>query len=298
MQRRFNIKMSFLICLVMLATVSAGHADELVFESRFVWHNDAEGFGGFSGIEVSDDGKNFVAISDRGRIATGHFQRENNQIAGISQFTFNRLRGVNGDLLNNRNVDSEGLAQALNGDLFISFEAFHRVRKYAFAKQKAASLPDFSGFDELQNNSGMEALAIDARGVLYSIPERSGAWEKPFPVFRYHQGQWDASLTIPRRDKFLPVGADFGPDGRFYLLERDFTWYLGFSNRIRVFTLGPDGFDSEQTLLTTERGAYGNLEGLSVWQDATGQLRLTMIGDDNFSMLLETEIVEYRLVEG
>ena len=33
----------------------------------------------------------------------------------------------------------------------------------------------------------------------------------------------------------------------------------------------------------------------SVWRDSAGDLRATMIADDNFSIFLSTEIVEYRL---
>jgi hypothetical protein len=42
-------------------------------------------------------------------------------------------------------------------------------------------------------------------------------------------------------------------------------------------------------------GVQDNLEGLSVWRDIAGQIRLTLISDDNFRLLQRTEIVEYVL---
>ena len=39
-------------------------------------------------------------------------------------------------------------------------------------------------------------------------------------------------------------------------------------------------------------GTFDNLEGLSVWTDETGALRLTMISDDNYNRFQETQIVE------
>ena len=94
-----------------------------------------------------------------------------------------------------------------------------------------------------------------------------------------------------RCSAFLPVGADVGPDGRFYLLERDFTG-VGFRTRIRSFA--PD-FTGERLLLEAANATHDNLEGISVWTDPEGDLRLTLISDDNFRFFQRTEIVEYRL---
>ena len=118
---------------------------------------------------------------------------------------------------------------------------------------------------------------------------------KPFPVYRFRNGVWDQPFILPRRGYFLAVAADIGPDGRFYLLERQFFGLLGFGSRVRRFTMSPDGLSKEETLLQTTPGQHDNLEGLSVWRDASGTLRLTMISDDNFLFLQRTEIVEYRV---
>ena len=158
-------------------------------------------------------------------------------------------------------------------------------------------MPSPPGFARLQTNSGLEALAIDAGGALYAIPERSGAWERPFPVFRLRDGRWDRSLSLRRDGTFLVAGADFGPDGRLYLLERDFRWLRGFATRIRRFDLGPGGFGAEALLLETPFGALDNMEGISVWRDDAGRTRVTLISDDNFFALQRTVIVEYLLVE-
>ena len=93
---------------------------------------------------------------------------------------------------------------------------------------------------------------------------------------------------------FLPVSADIGPDGRFYLLERNFGLF-GFRSRLRRWELTEKGPVGEQTLLQTSSGRHDNLEGLSVWRDHSGSLRATMISDDNFRSLQRTELVEYAL---
>ena len=52
-----------------------------------------------------------------------------------------------------------------------------------------------------------------------------------------------------------------------------------------------------ETLLETRAGRHDNLEGIAVWRDATGNLRPTLVSDDNRSMLQRTEVVDYRIEE-
>jgi len=132
-------------------------------------------------------------------------------------------------------------------------------------------------------------------GALYTMPERSGGASRPFPVYRYRDGEWTRPFSIPRRGPFLPVGADFGPDGRLYLLERHLGGISGFLSRVRSFRIDGDLLLDERPVLETSAGQHDNLEGIAVWKDKGGHIRLTMVSDDNFFILQRTELVEYRL---
>lgn len=278
-------------------SIAATPDDTARFQQSFGWKIDDPAFGGFSGIELAADGAHFTAISDRGHFVTGQFIRENGKISRISSTLPLPLRGTEGTLQTREfRTDSEGLALRDDGRLFVSYEGFHRVWAY-LSMTRAAWLPRHPDFEALQNNSSLEALAVDKRGWLYTLPERSGALTRPFPVYRYRDGAWDTALSIPRRGGFLAVGADVGPDGRFYLLEREFTG-IGFRSRVRRFDLSPRGFSRETTLLETPVGRHDNLEGLTVTFDAGGRIRLTMISDDNFRFFQRTEIVEYLVPPG
>ncbi len=90
------------------------------------------------------------------------------------------------------------------------------------------------------------------------------------------------------------MGADFGHDGRLYVLERGFNG-LGFRTRVRSFDISNGIAGDEKVLFNKGIGRHDNLEGISVWRDAAGLIRLTMISDDNFRFLQQTEIVEYAL---
>ncbi len=267
------------------------------FLSRYVWERPDPVHGGFSGIELRADRAGFIAISDRGRIAQGRLVREDGLIAGVADLQFERLRDRKGNPVATRIEDAEGLALAPDGSLYVSFEGAHRVWRYPAFGAAAQALPSHPDFAGLQMNSSLEALAIDTTGAVFTLPERSGSLSRPFPLYRFKDGRWTVPYQVPRVGEHLPVGADFGPDGKLYLLERRFSGLLGFSSRIRRFTLGPKGALGEETLLTTPNLTHGNLEGLTVWRDRAGAIRLTLIEDDNFSMFQRTQFVEYRVTE-
>ncbi len=276
--------------LVLALACSAATADRAVLRGAFVWDADDPAFGGFSGIEVTESGRSFIALSDRGYLARGSFQRSDGQITGATLESLVRLRGRARVPLSLAESDSEGLALGPDGRLFISFEWTHGLREVISDLGETGPLLTTPDFDTLQDNSSLEALAIDGDGALYTIPERSGLYTRPFPVYRYRDGVWDQPFALPRRGSFLVSGADIGPDGRLYVLERDFIG-LGFRSRVRRFEMDGTG---EVTLLETGLFTHDNLEGISVWQDGD-DLVMTMISDDNFRSLQRTEIVEYLL---
>ncbi|MDQ7070989.1 MAG: esterase-like activity of phytase family protein [Rhodobacterales bacterium] len=263
------------------------------FLGSYEWTSEAEGFGGFSGLELSSDGRGFVAISDRGQITRGHIIRDSEEIVRVTFDPLQPLVDVAGAPLIGKDADAEGIAVDSNGRVFVSFELGQHVYAYGDLAEPAVKLPQHADFPNMIKNSGLEALAIDRNGQLYTLPERSGHKARAFPVYRYHAGKWDIPFRIPRVDDFLPVGADFGPDGWFYLLERDFTG-LGFRSRVRRFDVRDDRINAVEVLLETSTGTHDNLEGLAVWE-AEGEIRLTMISDDNFKFFQRTELVEYAV---
>ncbi len=278
------------LCLMALATPLRG--GEAVYVGSYTWPAAEHGAGGFSGLEVDADGQGFTAISDRGLILSGRFTRAAGRITGVAADAPALLRGIDGARQSKAGGDSEGLALDADGRIFVSFEGGNRVWTY-LTPDAATRMPRPEAFRQMQGNSGLEALAIDHRGRLFTLPERSGRLDRPFPVWRF-DGAWSQPFAIPRDGGFKPVGADFGPDGRFYLLERLFSGF-GFRTRVRVFTLTESGVTSEETLLTTRLRRHDNLEGIAVWRDGDGLIRLTMVSDDNFRAFQRTEFVEYRL---
>jgi len=286
------------LALALAACSSQAASPRMTLESELTWNEEAADFGGFSGLAVAPGGVDFQVVSDRGAWAKASFERDaEGRLSGVALRDNGTLRSIAGNELGGEDTNAEALVLDAEGRAYVSFEAFHRVRRYEDLAGPAAKVPPHPDFAKLQFNSGIEALAIDAAGTLYAVPERSGRLDRPFPVYRLRDGRWDKQLTIRRDGAFLVTDATFGPDGRLYLLERDFTWLGGFRTRVRRFELGPDGFAAEATLLETGLGELDNMEGIAVWQDQQRRTRVILLSDDNFFPLQRTMFAEYLVAD-
>lgn len=267
------------------------------FAGSFTWEKTNEAYFGFSGLEVSDDGTSFTVLGDSSQVIRGTIARDaRGAIESVTVQSVASLRSTDGkDIRGTRFEDAEGLAALPDGSFAVSFEGQHRVNLYPAIDAPAKPLPKPRAFAMFETNAGLEALAADEDGTLYALPERSGGLTRNFPVFRYRDGAWDIPFEVPRLGHYLPVGADFGPDGYFYLLERRFLGLLGFSTRIRQFSIDGDRISEGRVVLQTPPRLHDNLEGLSVWRDPAGDIRFLMVSDDNNLPVQTTEFVEYRL---
>jgi hypothetical protein len=289
------MRIALLLLGLACAACAAGAASpRMTLDAKVGWSEDGDDFGGFSGLALAPDGRGFTVVSDRGAWARGRLERDaDGRLTGVALVDNGRLRGIDGTLLAGPDLDAEALLVDAEGAAWVSFEQFHRIRRYPDLAGPAERGPVHPDFRRLQSNSGLESLAMDDEGTLYAIPERSGDFDRPFPAYRWRDGRWLDTLGLSRDGPFLVSDATFGPDGRLYLLERDFEWLGGFRTRVRRFELGPDGFDSGTTLLETRFGELDNMEGIAVWRDPEGRTRVLLLSDDNFFLLQRTVFAEY-----
>ncbi|THD76657.1 esterase-like activity of phytase family protein [Thalassobius vesicularis] len=293
MRQRLAIAVIFLALLVGLADRRPFDPGPALLDRVLDLPRDRSRLGGYSGLHLAEDGAEFVIVSDRGRVLRGSLLREGGHLSGVRAKPILSLRDTRGKPVRGMANDAEGVAVAPDGTLFVSFEGAHQILAYPVGETTGARIETPIFFATLPSNGGLEALAIDPEGRLITIPERSFRRNRATPVYRQDVDGWTELPGYVRSHGFLPVGADVGPDGRLYILERHFAG-LGFASRVRSFALGPELSDARLILRTPAR-RHGNLEGLSVWRDGQGQIRLTMISDDNFLALLPGQIVEYIL---
>lgn len=211
-------------CLSLGLTLWAGaiSAQTLEFVSATPITAEAATLGGLSAIETTD-GSTALTVSDRGQFFDLTLERDT---AG----NITAARAAPSAKFTPSEHDTEGLAIGPSG-AFAAFEGPATVRHI-----NGAALPRHPDFRKMGSNAALEALAIDAQGRLFTLEESTGGADVPFALYMFSQGVWSKPHSIPRQHGFFPVGADFGADGRLYLLERQFTPF-GFRSQIRRFDL-------------------------------------------------------------
>jgi len=260
--------------------------------------DDQEWMGGFSGIEVDATGTAFHVVTDRGQIVKGSLSRQGGKLSQVAFEAHQPLVDKDGLVQKFPHTDAEGLAVDTQGRTFVSFEFAHRVLFYD-TWESDARWPSYTrSWRAFANNQGLEALAISGDGTLFTIPEKINNGASESLVYRRSPtGPWTQPFTLPVDQNYKPVGADFGPDGRLYILERGL-YPFGFYSRVRTMAVSDQGFEDIQTVLQTRLGAHGNLEGITVWRDPSGFITLTMVSDNNFLPFSRSQIVEYVLQDG
>ena len=260
-----------------------------------------EARGGWSGIDVSADGTRFWAVSDRGRRTEGVLARgADGALEGIEAAPLAALPRASG--LSHPETDAEGLDIGHpDGHAFVSFEGTRpNLQHFAPDWRRIRAVVNVAAFDGLHANRSLEAVARDAAGRVYTLPERAPGFRAPYPLYRYvpnrrfDPSDWSVAALLHSDGGWRAVGADFGPDGALYLLERRFG-LVGFGSRIRRFVLpeAPGGAPlAGRVVFSAPLGRYGNLEGLGLWLDGDGQLRAVMIADDNENFFQRSHVVE------
>jgi hypothetical protein len=261
----------------------------------FEWRMEGGTFGGFSGLLVEDHGKSLLAVSDHGTLYTGTITRENGAIRAITATGQYPLSGPGEPPFTDFQRDAEDLARLRDGSLLVSFESYTRVKRYAAPGAKPRSTHQWNAFRRLFGNQSFEAIAPLPDGRIAAWVEGKGRGTRT-SAFLYDGKSWAGPFAFPISDGFAITGADLGPDGRLYLVERRFNLLAGFSFRIRRLTLTENAMLSD-VLYTSPAGKLGNAEGIAAWRDDTGQLVLTLITDNGFSPLSPTRLIEFRLPE-
>lgn len=264
-------------------------------------------FGGLSGLLVEGEpaGVRILAVSDQGWWFGGRFvaARDGHR---LEDARLAPMRDPGGETYDKAGGDAEGLTR-LGARLAVAFERDHRIMWLRDTGRLGGTVRD-RAFEELPTNKGIEALASLSDGRLLALaesraedgvrlflidPEAPDAPEDEAAAQRLVE----ARLAIPGRHAV--TGADVGPDGRLYLVLRDFSMVLGLSIRVMRYRLGEDGLpvaDSAETLAAFEQGSgIDNMEGIAVEAAPEGGLRLWLLSDDNFNPLQRTLLLRFRV---
>jgi hypothetical protein len=267
------------------------------------WENHSAQFGGLSGLLIENGGANIIAASDRGTLFNATLTRDTQgNITQITDVTEHAIRLPKGGPVDRFKGDIEGLSRLQDGRLALSFEGYARIMTMDTLAADTVWTHRWDRFESYFNNSAFEGLATLPDGRLMVLVETRGRYGMGRAYVKNNGREWTGPHPVPVTPRFKVTGADVGPDGCLYTLERRFNLFVGIEYRVmRHWQAGgvwtkDAGWNSE-TLYVSAKGRDGNGEGLSVWQDKNG-LRITVITDDGFLSLPRTQLVELQISEG
>ncbi|MCX5494634.1 esterase-like activity of phytase family protein [Kaistia dalseonensis] len=282
---------------------------EFEFAGGLVLTSQNRKFGGLSGLGIKPDGHSFVSVSDMGYWFRGTLLREGGKLVGIADAQWAPMLNDKGQPLGSkRNADAEGLRlTTINGReaAYVSFERSNDLRLYradpdlASARPQKVKLP--SSLKGLVSNRGLETIALaPAKGPLAGSPvlvserslDKSGnhrAWIVNGPLA--------GAFSVVRSDDFDITDGAFLPNGDLLLLERRVIMPIGVGMRLRRIPgnqIRPGALvDGPIAMQADMLNQIDNMEGLAVSRDADGATRITLVSDDNLSIMQRTLMLEF-----
>ena len=155
----------------------------------------------------------------------------------------------------------------------------------------------------LGSNRGLESVTYGAQGSplagkIVTIAERAYRNRgDTIPGWIVGMG----SFSIVRHDDYDVSSARFLADGDLLILERRFSPAWGLALRLRRIegsAVKPGArLDGEILLDAGMRSQIDNMEGLAVHRDAENRTVLTLVSDDNFSILQRTLVLQFALLD-
>lgn len=281
----------------------------LQFRSGLVLSSPFRGFGGLSGLRLDAGGERFIAISDKATWFTGRLVYAGRDLAGLAEVEAAPMLGADGlPITARRWFDSEAIALA--GPLvYIGLERVHQILRFDFgragvmARGEVVAAPQ--AMRRLPSNGGIEALVAVPQGqplagTLIAISER-GLDANGNTLGFLIGGRTPGSFAIRRSDGYDISDATLLPQGDLLVLERKFSWRAGVGIRLRRIaqkTVAPGAMLDGRAIFEADLGyEIDNMEALDVHLDADGQTVLTMLSDDNFSMLQRTLLLQFTLID-
>jgi hypothetical protein len=266
-------------------------------------------FGGISAIHVEPDGSHFIAITDRGSWLRGRIvYGGDGKPTGVADAEMAPILGPNGKPLAAHGwYDVESLTE-MDGMLYVGIERVEKIVRFDYrrdglkARGETVNVPpDFKTFTY---NKSLECLAAPPKGSpladhLIVVTEQSldaAGNQRSFVI----KGDKVARFSVKRSDEFDVSDCAILPPDDLLLLERRFSLARGMAMRIRRVPLAnikPGSVVEAEPLIKADL-AYqiDNMEGIGVHRNAHGETILTLVSDDNFSVIQRNLLLQFAVV--
>src|SRR6201996_8471496 len=281
----------------------------LEWRSGLVLTSAFHGFGGLSALRLDAKGEKFISLSDKGSWFTGRIVYSGRDMTGLADVEAAPMLGSDGRPITARGwFDSESLA--LDGSLaYVGLERVNQVLRFDFSRDFTRSrgeiVPMPPAVKKLPFNKGLEALVFVPKGeplagTLIALSERGLDAQGNLVAFLVG-GPAPGQFSVRRTNNFDISDAVLLPPGDLLILERKFSWFSGIGIRIRripLKSIQPGAVIDGPSIFEADLGQeVDNMEGIDAFTTEEGDTVLTMVSDDNFSMLQRTLLLQFTLVE-
>lgn len=286
----------------------------LEYRSGLVLTSPYRGFGGLSAIRVDEKGERFLALSDQGAWFTGRIRYSGRAMVGLDDVEAAPMLNAEGRPITEKRYwyDTESLARD-GANVYVGLERVNQIMRFDFSKggtrARGEVIPTPAAVRKLPVNKGLEALVFVPKGkdqnmplagTLIAFSERGLDTAGNLVAFLIG-GPSPGQFSVRRTEKFDISDAVLLPYGELLILERKFSWFSGINIRIRAIPLksiAPGALVDGPALFSADLGhEVDNMEGIDAHVTAEGETVLTMVSDDNFSMLQRTLLLQFTLAE-
>ena len=267
-------------------------------------------FGALSAFRFLKPGSDFIGVADTGFWFFGTVTHDaDKRPSGIANFRMQQMVDASGEPIDTKwEVDAEGLA-VKDGIATVGFERDQRVAQFRIdpdnMKAPFRQLDFLVPARELRQNRGFETVTHanpygQHAGGLVVVSERS--LDKSGNVYAaIIEGPHKGVFTVKRNGDFDITDGAFLPDGDLLLLERSFSMARGVKMRLRRIygeSVEKGAVADGPVLVEADMGyQIDNMEGLDVWTREDGALMVSLVSDDNHSILQRNLYLEFILHE-
>lgn len=282
---------------------------QLEFRGGLALTSDNKAFGGVSAIYMQPDGAHFLSVTDNGSWLRGRIVYRGGRPAGIADAEMAPLLGPDGRPLAARHwYDSESLTLGNDGLFYVGIERVEKIVRFDMrrgglkARGQPIAVPD--DFKTFKYNKSLECLAAPPKGAplagsLIAVTEESLDAAGNLRSYVLKQGQV-TRFSVKRSEDFDVSDCAVLPPADLLLLERRYSITRGVAVRIRRIHLADIGegalIDGPALFEADLAYQIDNMEGIAVTRNARGETILTLVSDDNFSVLQRNLLLQFTLV--
>lgn len=256
-------------------------------------------FGGLSGLVISNNCQDLLAISDRGNWLSAKLDYADGTLSGLTAPRLERMRDSKGNpLRTGKWSDAEAIAHLPSGKIAVAFERMVRVGTYDPASKGLTAplkpLPYPQAIDDGPWNGEIESLGQLLSGGFIAIAERQRDANGNNLAWIWN-GTSSITFAIERYGSYNVTDLAVLDDGSVLILERRITKTSLPGMLIRRFdpkSAKPGVLIKPELLLEAKLPLYAidNMEGLALCK-RNGETRVTLVSDNNFNTAIQSTVL-------